>query len=151
MVEPSHEEHDNYDAKVSLINGTELHIEVTCVKDGQFDLVQGEHKDAFGFAGILGISTNEMRKAIEDGVPNIGDAVDVADTISECTQEVENRIAAKIAKTYPANSILLVVIEDDFRESTWQSILGRVHRPKQTTFSKIFLVSVNSKNCGELC
>ena len=150
QIEPSNEEHTNFDAKFTLKDKTEFYAEVTFVKDGEFELFQGEHSDKFGYAGITGISKDEMKDAVNSGIPKIGDADDVSNTVRTSAEAIDKRIVAKIIKNYPTNTILLIAIEDDFRKHTFDAIFKSVHIPVQSTFRKIFLVSVNSKNCRQL-
>jgi hypothetical protein len=149
-VEPSAKEHANHDAKLFLRDGSWIHAEVTFAKDGEFDLFQGQHMDKFGYGGIFGISKREMKNAVNNNTAIFGEAVDASETIQECLTEIHQRIAAKLAKKYPPDTILIIAIADDFREESWLEIVRRTKVPSQNTFTAVYMIGVNLKKCEQI-
>ena len=149
-VRPKLEMHARGDAMLVLSDGTTVDIEVTCVKDGEFDLEQAKHVDKFGYASILGVDTGKLLKAVIDGVPCSGEAVSASDRITKRISDVNRRIAEKVEKSYQVGTILLVAIEDDFQECIGRAIQEGVGKPLQSSFSKIFIVSVTTKRCWQI-
>jgi len=149
-IEPSNNPDSNFDAKIFLKDKSILPLEVTCVMDGEFDLIRGALLEKNGIAPIKGVSKQQMLDVIKTDTECFGNATLVSDYIKSCAQGVHKRIEAKVSKKYPSNTILLVAIEDDFRSSTWTSIVSSISIGDQRTFSEIWLISRTSKSSAQL-
>lgn len=151
---------------VQLINGSQnydgigrrdtdhLFIEITCFKDGQFDLFQAEHIDQFGSAPASGVAKEAYRKATVTQEPAVGECVYSGTEIQRALDGAVECILKKSDKEYFKGTILIVGIDgitSFIDEGSWlnfrdQLLTFDIHNE----FEKIFIVCLISERCFQL-
>lgn len=138
------------------------HIEITCVKDGQYELFQAQHMDRFDHAPNSGVKKEDIKEAVnkndwgdlpvdEQGL--FAEVEMVQEKLEELDKQVVVAINKKVSKEYPADTILLVsvddgsLVEDHHFAQLCEKVKSQLH---QKTFSEIFMVSVNDKRIHKL-
>ena len=119
------------------------YIEITCVKDGQFDLFQAQHMDLFGHAPASGIRKEDFLQANISGEASVGDCTYPRDEVRKAFEGVKVRLLDKNNKKYEPETILIVGVDSSsFSEiKYWNEfceLLSHFKDPLQ--FSNIFCV-----------
>lgn len=135
----------NFDAQVSLIDGTSIYVEVTGVKDGELELYRAKYLDMKGHAAITGVTTQGFFDALNDKTEYWGEASEVGETIKSLVLKISETVDKKCNKHYQPGTILLVAINDDFRADTFERIVSLLKFPAIAPFRSIYLVSINTK------
>jgi len=147
-IEPSLEKHERFDALIGLENSVERTLDVTFIKDGQFDLFRGLHLERFGTAPVNGVAKEDLVLAVNANRPIDGAAVKAEDAIEDCVKKIERRFSEKVA-AHPIADILLLAI-DEVGKGRAAKIAGRVFLVNRSAYSEIFLINVFSKDCVRL-
>lgn len=143
----------NYDGIAN--NGSkDFYLEITCVKNGQFDLYQAKHLDKFGHAPASGIQTEKLFSAIKDTVPVVGEAVYVESEIEEIVKLTNREIGKKLAKEYNTNTILIVAIDSSTLtdQENWFIFCEKIKMQKiaSSTFHSVYITCIVSKSIVRL-
>lgn len=153
FIELSTDDNTTFDA-IAYRKGVKIHIEVTCVKDGQLEYYQLEHFDKYRSAPASG--KNLKDNLIKSRRENLQCQIEVSsylvnDIVDQLALEIKKNINKKIAKCYPENTVLLVAIDNVnlIKESFWNKLIESINI-KNNNFLEIYLISFTKKRAFKI-
>jgi len=124
------------------IKKQKIHLEVVCIKDGEYEKYQFDHLDLFRWAPDLEITTKDLFNSIKMKQQRYSTVASVTDMVNNAINSTNHAIQDKIFKTLSEGTILIVYLSlgPFFTADLFSDFFKKIIIPKNN-FSEIHIIT----------